>query len=319
MGHAAVAHVAAVDVDVLLVGTRARGIGQADAAVYADAAESVLQGAAVGDEVGAEHVAPALFGRGGAPLRDRLGVVPEREANVGPRQRMAAQRLEAVRGLGRVGLQELAPCRRAEEQLAHFDAAADRARRRAQLTAARVEPHRVRGVGAAAGQAQFRHRGDRGQCLAAKPHRRHAFQIEQRADLAGGMALERQRQLVRRDAAAVVLDHDAAHATGDQAHADLRGAGIERVVQQLAHHRGRALDHLAGRDLADQLVGQLEDGAARRGAEHGVHRHIVGSACAGFDAGAGAAFDPLTAGGRHAASPAAPRRRGGGACPPRLS
>ena len=50
---------------------------------------------------------------------------------------------------------------------------------------------------------------------------------------------------------------------------DLRGAGVERVVDQLAHHRGRALDHLAGGDLADQLVGQFADGAAGR--EHGVH------------------------------------------------
>jgi hypothetical protein len=41
----------------------------------------------------------------------------------------------------------------------------------------------------------------------------------------------------------------------------------KRVIDQFAHDRGRALDHLAGGNLADQLVGQLADvcgeGAAR--------------------------------------------------------
>ena len=58
----------------------------------------------------------------------------------------------------------------------------------------------------------------------------------------------------------------------------LRGAGVERVVHQLAHHRGRALHHLAGGDLADQFVRQLADGAARRGGDERIHRRIVGSA-----------------------------------------
>jgi hypothetical protein len=76
--------------------------------------------------------------------------------------------------------------------------------------------------------------------------------------------LKRHRQLFAHDAAAVVLDRDQAHAAGQQAHRDLRGAGVERVVDQLAHHRRRALDHLAGGDLADQFVGQVQDGAAGR-------------------------------------------------------
>ena len=67
----------------------------------------------------------------------------------------------------------------------------------------------------------------------------------------------------RGDAAAVVLDRDQAHAAGQQAHGDLRRAGVERVVDQFAHHRGGPLHHLAGGDLADQFVGQFADGAAR--------------------------------------------------------
>ena len=56
----AVAHVAAVDVDVLVVAARARRGGQADAAADGDGADLGLQRAAVVDEVVAQHVADAL-------------------------------------------------------------------------------------------------------------------------------------------------------------------------------------------------------------------------------------------------------------------
>jgi hypothetical protein len=85
------------------------------------------------------------------------------------------------------------------------------------------------------------------------------------------MALQRQRQFVGRDALAVVLDHGAAHAAAGQAHGDLAGAGVQRVVDQLTHHRSRAFDHLAGGDLADQFVRQLADRAARGHRKHGIH------------------------------------------------
>jgi len=55
------------------------------------------------------------------------------------------------------------------------------------------------------------------------------------------------------------------HAAGCQAHGDVQCARIECVIDELAHHRGGALDHLAGRDLAHQLVGQLVDRLARPG------------------------------------------------------
>jgi hypothetical protein len=102
----------------------------------------------------------------------------------------------------------------------------------------------------------------------AETNGRDRLQLVQRRDLAGGMALERQRQLGGRDAAAVVLDDDAAHAAGHQLDEDIPGAGIQRVVHQLAHDRGRALDDLAGGDLADQLVGQFADRAARGQVSH---------------------------------------------------
>ena len=55
----------------------------------------------------------------------------------------------------------------------------------------------------------------------------------------------------------------------------LARAGVDGVVEQLANHRRRPLDHLAGGDLADQLAGQLADRPAQAGLDHGIHRRIV--------------------------------------------
>lgn len=256
-----VAHMAAVDPDVLLVGPRAGGLGQAGAAGQREWPGAVLEGAALGDEVLAEHVGDALLAGRGPPLVDELALMPDREADVGPRQRVAAHGLHAMGQFGRIGLQELAAGGRREEQLAHLDAGAARAGGRLQLAAARVQPVGMGVGGRAAGDGHVRHRRDGGQRLTAKAHGRDRFEVVQVGDLAGRVALEGQRQLGHRDAAAVVLDDDGAHAAGHQLDLDVLRAGVQRVVHQLAHDRGRALDDLAGGDLADQLVGQLADEA----------------------------------------------------------
>jgi hypothetical protein len=62
----------------------------------------------------AQHIGQAPFQRGGAPLLDQLALVPDGKTHVGPRQRVAAHRLDAVRQLGGVGLEELAARRGAE-------------------------------------------------------------------------------------------------------------------------------------------------------------------------------------------------------------
>ncbi len=76
---------------------------------------------------------------------------------------------------------------------------------------------------------------------------------------------------------AVVFDDDGAHAAASEAHGDLGGTGVERVVDQLAHHRGRALDDLAGGDLAHQFVRQFADRAAPGAHGVGIHPAIVGT------------------------------------------
>jgi len=126
-----VAHEAAVDVEELLVVARARRVGNAGTADHAHRAAFAQHGDALRHEVVAQRIGQPLLGRGGgAPLFDQLAVVPDREAHLGPRQRMAAHGLDAVGQLGGVGLQELAPRGRGKEQLAHLDRGAHRTRHR---------------------------------------------------------------------------------------------------------------------------------------------------------------------------------------------
>ena len=182
---------------------------------------------------------------------------------------MAAHRFQAVRQLGGFTFQKFTSGRRAEKQLAHLDAGTHAARRRAQLAGACIQAVGVGGIAGAAGNRGIRHRGDGGQGFASETHGADAFQVFQRADLGGGMATQRQGQLFEWNAAAIVFHEDLADAAGHQLDGDLAGTGVQGVVHQFAHDRGRALDHLTGSDLTDQFVGQLADGAART--------HLTGS------------------------------------------
>ena len=76
------------------------------------------------------------------------------------------------------------------------------------------------------------------------------------------MALESNRQFIAQDALPIVFYADQAHTACHQPHGDLAGTCVQRVVHQLAHHRGRALHDLTGRNLADQFVGEFTDWAA---------------------------------------------------------
>jgi len=104
-----------------------------------------------------------------------------------------------------------------------------------------------------------------------KAHGDHGFQVVQIADLAGGVAAQGHGQFVAGNADAVVFDRDQAHPPGQQAQRDLRGAGIQGVVHQLAHHGGGALHHLAGGDLADEFVRKVLDAPASGRAIRGSH------------------------------------------------
>ncbi len=77
------------------------------------------------------------------------------------------------------------------------------------------------------------------------------------------MALDRQGQLSRQKAGAVVGHQDARQAAAIGLDLDVAPAGIESVFYQLLNRASRALDHLAGGDAVDEFWGQAPDGHGR--------------------------------------------------------
>jgi len=115
------------------------------------------------------------------------------------------------------------------------------------------------GLGRPRGQAETADRGDGRQGFAAKAKRGHALEIVERADLAGGVARNRQRQFLGGNAAAVVADADQADAAFFQVDVLAARAGVQRVLHQFLDHRRRPLDDLARGDLVDERLGQRAD------------------------------------------------------------
>jgi hypothetical protein len=123
---------------------------------------------------------------------------------------VAAHGFHAVRQFGGVALEELAPRRRVEEQLAHVHRGAGDARRRAGLAGARVQPG---GVWRAAVRLVIDSSATDAMAASASPRKpivATMLEVVERGDLAGGVALQRQRQFVASSMphAAVVLDWD---------------------------------------------------------------------------------------------------------------
>ncbi|CAB3928665.1 hypothetical protein LMG26858_06298 [Achromobacter anxifer] len=258
----AVAHVAAVHVEVLAVRAGAGGGGAGDHARQAHRADRVRQQQAVLGEFGAQHVADALRRFGGQPLALCAVMVEQAERDLRMRQRDAFHGVDAMAELGGLGTQELAAGRHRVEQLAHVHRGARRARGGADLHAAGVDLPGVFAIAGAGDDGDLGHGRDGGQGLAAEPHGRHRFQFVQRADLAGGVARQRQRQFLGRNAAAVIGHGDTAYAAAFEAHLDGASAGVDGVFEDFLEHGRRPLDYLAGGDLADQQVGKGKNGAA---------------------------------------------------------
>src|SRR5262249_43378190 len=86
-----------------------------------------------------------------------------------------------------------------------------------------------------------------------------AAEVLDTRQLAGGVAGQGQRQVVRLDAAAVIDHPDEVEAAVADLGVDACGAGVDGVLQQLLEDAGRSLDDLAGGDLADEHGRQLLD------------------------------------------------------------
>src|SRR5207237_1872645 len=211
------------------------------------------------DEFTAQQRSDALTQGLTAQVAAGAAIVLERKRDFGARQRDAPEELVAVAELGGFAAQELAARRRVEIQVGDRHRGARRACRGFDLADVRTlgaDRRAVRRLPRAGGDRDSRDRGDGSERLAAKSHAADAFEVLETADLARGVARERERQVVARDAGAVVLDLDALCAPLVERHGDAARVRVAAVLEQLLEHRRGPLDHLAGGDLADQEIGQ---------------------------------------------------------------
>ena len=82
--------------------------------------------------------------------------------------------------------------------------------------------------------------------------------------LRSGVALERQQRVVAHHSVSIVDDADQLAAAALDLNSHPRRACVERILQQLLHHRSGPLHHFAGGDLIGHLVGKNAD------ASHGL-------------------------------------------------
>jgi hypothetical protein len=92
---------------------------------------------------------------------------------------------------------------------------------------------------------------------------RDGQQIVGVADLRRRVAFEGQHSVVAHHAAAVVGDLNEFLASSLNLHANPPRTRIQRVLQQLLHHRRRALDYFARGDLVGNIFGENVDAAHR--------------------------------------------------------
>src|SRR5262249_191091 len=109
------------------------------------------------------------------------------------------------------------------------------------------------------GSGEPRHRADRGEGLAAEAERANVEEVVA-GELRGGVALDRECEVFLRHAAAVVADADQSPAAAVRHDLDAGGAGVERILDQLLDHAGRALDPVGRGDAVEDAFGQLTDG-----------------------------------------------------------
>ena len=253
----------AVDEDILLAAIVARLGRQPGKPVDAQVAERALDRPQTRAEVGAEEIARALLQRGaGRQARQLAAIRRKAHANLGMRQGMQREDRADVRLFGLKGAQEFAAGRHVEEEVAHSERGADRHAGLAHIVQAAAHDHQL-GAGIVRSAARFereaRDRGDGGQRLAAKAKRVDPLDIVHVADLAGRLPLNAEQGVVAAHAAAVVAHLNQLAAARGDGHIDPRGAGVDGVLHQLLHHRGRPFHHLAGRDLVRDMDRQQSD------------------------------------------------------------
>ena len=184
------------------------------------------------------------------------------EADLGIRQRELGDNPGDLRGLGGIGLQELAPRREVVEDVVDFD---DGALRRADLDDRRDRAAVDANLGAALlpfrarAQHEVRHRRDRRQRLAAEPERQNGGQILHPPDLARGVALDREAGILRLHAIAIVLHADLFLAAQLDVDGQASRPRVDGVLDELLDDRSRAFDDLSSGDLVREVRRETAD------------------------------------------------------------
>ena len=184
------------------------------------------------------------------------------EATFGESHGKALYGLDDVAGLSRRLPQELQAGRHVVEEVLDADDRAGRATLRLlrdQAPAFDVQTRADRLAGMARQHGYLRHRGDRGQGLAAEAERSDVLQIVGLGQLAGGMALERQQRVGGRNPLAVVDHPQQPPAALAHFHAHLICAGVQAVLNQLLDRGRGPLHHFTGGDTAGYLWGKNAD------------------------------------------------------------
>ncbi|GBD08332.1 hypothetical protein HRbin22_00566 [Candidatus Thermoflexus japonica] len=192
---------------------------------------------------------------GGRQREDLPAIVAQDEVDMGISQGVARDPEVDLPPLRPFPLQELQPRRGVEEEILHNHLRPGRAGDGVLFQDLPPFDAELRAYGLPGSTGSTGHAGDgrdRRKGLPPETQGGHPEQILRRGELAGGVPRESQGDLRHGDPTTVVGHPDPPAPPAFGFHLDPGSAGIQGVLHQLLHHRGRALDHLSRRDLRHQ-------------------------------------------------------------------
>src|SRR5581483_6937472 len=195
-------------------------------------------------------------------IRHQLALIVEAKMNFGMRQGGVVHHVTNVAQLGRGRFQKFPPRGDVEEEIAHLYSCARRAASGDRSAGAAAVDGDAKTAVALAGARRYldlRDRADARQRLAAKSQGRDLPEIGFVFYLARGVALDGERQIVARDAFAVVAHADQRDAGALNPDGYLFRARIECILHELLDDGRGPLDHLAGSDARGPAGGQADD------------------------------------------------------------
>ncbi len=262
-----VAHHPAIDIGVLQIVLRSGALGGRQPAPQPHVAVLALDSQCMVHEWGTANGSKTPFllrhRIGSLVLAHHLAVVAQDQGDIEAGERDAAHQLVDMGKLGLFAAHELAPRRGIEEEIHHLHRSTHRMGRRLDGNA-HLAPFGLRLpgfglLGGAGGESEAGNRADGGERFATKAQAVDPLQIIEGRHLGGGVARQRQHQLIFGNAATVVTDADQLGAPLVDIDFDPVCARIQTVFHQLLDHGGGPLHHLSGGNLVGQNRWQNTD------------------------------------------------------------